>query len=123
MSPVALNDRKIDYVEFTVDSIPAVRTFYEAAFGWKFRDFGPSYTDFSDGRLTGGLAAGTRAPGARGALVVLYAVDLGAVRNQILAAGGKLIGELLHFPGGCRFHFSDPAGNELAVWSEKPGSW
>jgi len=86
-------------------------------FGWKFEDYGPSYTSFHDGRLGGGFTKETPAPG-QGVLLVIYSTDLGAVQDKIKAAGGKIVKETFSFPGGRRFHFADPNGNELAVWSE-----
>jgi len=110
-------DKQIDYLEFPANDIVRVKAFYEAAFGWKFTDYGPDYTSFSDGRLSGGFTKERPAPGA-GLLVVLYASDLGETQKKIEAAGGKIVRETFSFPGGRRFHFADPDGNELAVWSE-----
>ena len=70
------NDRRIDNIEFAVSDIARSREFYGKAFGWTFTDYGPTYCEFSDGRLTGGLAKGSLMnPG--GPLVILYAEDLG----------------------------------------------
>jgi predicted enzyme related to lactoylglutathione lyase len=111
----AEHDRRIDYLEFSVPDVPAARRFYTAAFGWKFTDYGPDYTSFEDGRLAGGFA---RAP-AGGPLAVIFAVDLAAAERQVREAGGKIVKPAYSFPGGRRFHFTDPAGNELAVWSDR----
>ena len=110
------HDGRIDYIEFGCTDIPATRRFYEEAFGWKFTDYGPDYTSFEDGRLSGGF----RSDGATGntPLVVIYATDLDALRAKVEAAGVKTFNEHT-FPGGRRFHFVDPGGNELAVWSER----
>lgn len=109
--------QKIDNIEFAVRDIARARAFYEAAFGWSFREFGPEYCEFSDGRLTGGLTTlGEVRPG--GPLVILYAKDLEEARERVEAAGGRIVNPLLEFPGGRRFHFRDPDGYELAVWSE-----
>ncbi len=110
-------DRRIDYIEFPVDDVPMSKLFYQRVFGWKFTDFGPDYTSFEDGRLSGGLRGGDR-PTRGGALVVIYAKDLEAVRDSVVLAGGKVVVETHEFPGGRRFHFTDPGGNELAVWSD-----
>ena len=109
-------ERAIDYIEFGSTDLPATRRFYEEVFGWKFTDYGPDYTSFEDGRLAGGF----RSDGAPGAspLVVLYAADLDDLRRRIEGAGVKTFNEHT-FPGGRRFHFKDPGGNEMAVWNEK----
>jgi uncharacterized protein len=111
------NDRRIDYIEFPASDIAATKQFYAAVFGWEFTDYGPDYTSFSDGRLSGGFttATGVTAPGP---LVVLYAVDLEGVQTDVKSAGGEVTQPIYEFPGGKRFHFRDPNGNELAVWSD-----
>jgi len=110
-------DNQIDYIELPAKDIPATKRFYEAAFGWKFTDYGSEYTSFHDGRMAGGFTTEAPAP-ARGLLLVLYAADLAAAQKRITGAGGKIVKEIFDFPGGRRFHFTDPNGNELAVWSE-----
>ena len=107
----------IDYIEFGATDIPKTKAFYSAVFGWKFTDYGPDYSSFEDGRLSGGLRGG-ETPTRGGALVVIYATALEEVRDAVIFAGGKIVVETHDFPGGRRFHFTDPAGNELAVWSE-----
>ena len=110
------NDRRIDYVEFNVSDIEASKAFYGGAFGWTFTDYGPSYTEFSDGRLTGGFTTGEEVrPG--GPLVILYADDLEATQRRAEAAGARISRATFAFPGGRRFHFIDPDGYELAVWT------
>ncbi len=111
------NDRRIDYVEFGTDDVEAVKAFYAGAFGWTFTDFGPEYTSFEDGRLAGGFTKVDKVT-AGGPLVVVFAVDLEAAAEKVRASGGRITVEPFAFPGGRRFHFHDPAGNELAVWSE-----
>lgn len=116
MSNVA-QDRRIDYIEFPATDIAQVKKFYREVFGWTFEDYGPHYTSFYDGRLGGGFrAAGEEIAG--GPLVVIYATDLAAMEKKITASGGKIVRETFSFPGGRRFHFTDPSGNELAVWSD-----
>ena len=111
-------DRRIDYIELPATDIAATKRFYIEAFGWKFTDYGPDYTSFEDGRLAGGFTKdGKVASG--GPLVVIYADTLEAQEAKIRQAGGKIVKPIFSFPGGRRFHFSDPSGNELAVWSEK----
>jgi len=105
----------VDYIEFTSPDLEATKRFYAEVFGWEFTDYGPEYTSFADGRLAGGFARG---PGGGGSpLVVLYARDLDAMQGRVEAAGITTF-NLNSFPGGRRFHFKDPGGNELAVWSE-----
>jgi predicted enzyme related to lactoylglutathione lyase len=110
------HDRQIDYVEFSTTDIEASKRFYGAVFGWTFQDFGPEYTSFADGRLTGGFAK-TDAVQAGSPLVVLYAVDLAAAEAAVREHGGNIVKQTFEFPGGRRFHFQDPTGNVLAVWS------
>jgi predicted enzyme related to lactoylglutathione lyase len=110
-------NRQIDYLEFPVNDIASARQFYGTVFEWKFEDYGPDYTSFFDGRLAGGFTTERRGP-VQGLLVVIYAGDLAAFQKKIEAAGGKIVKEIFSFPGGRRFHFTDPSGNELAVWSD-----
>ncbi len=111
-------DRKIDYIEFVVGDIARARAFYGAAFGWSFTEYGPDYLAFNDGRLDGGFTTeGKAKPG--GALIILFADDLAAAQKKIEKAGGKIAKPIYSFPGGRRFHFTDPDGYELAVWSDK----
>jgi uncharacterized protein len=107
----------IDYVEFHASDLAAVRQFYSLVFGWVFEDYGPDYTSFKDGRLAGGFSRGPVSPGS-GPLVVIYVDDLEATQKQIMDAGGKITKKIFSFPGGSRFHFTDPGGNELAAWCE-----
>jgi predicted enzyme related to lactoylglutathione lyase len=110
-------DRRIDYIELPATDIAATKRFYIDAFGWKFTDYGPDYSSFEDGRLAGGFTkAGTVAKG--GPLVVIYADKLEAIEAKVRQAGATIVKPIFSFPGGRRFHFSDPSGNELAVWSE-----
>lgn len=110
------NDRRIDYVELGVADIARAKSFYGDAFGWRFTDYGPQYCEFSDGRLKGGFTTlSPPAPG--GPLVVLYGDDLELLQDRVEAAGGRIARPVFGFPGGRRFHFLDPDGHELAVWS------
>lgn len=111
------NDQRIDYIEFVVADLGRARAFYAKAFGWTMTGYGPEYCAFADGRLEGGFTTqGTPRPG--GPLVILYADDLAATQAAIEAAGGRIVKEAFDFPGGRRFHFADPDGYELAVWSK-----
>ena len=113
----AANDRRIDYIEFPATDIPSTKTFYNQVFGWEFQDYGPDYTSFHDGRIAGGFTTDSTVS-RDGVLVVIYSTDLNVIESKIKAAGGKIEREQFDFPGGKRFHFSDPNGNILAVWSD-----
>ena len=109
----------IDYIEFTVRDLVAAKRFYTAAFDWQFNDYGPEYAGIKGAAgEVGGLhqANETRAAGP---LVILYSKDLEKSVAAVRSAGGKILREPYAFPGGRRFHFTDPSGNELGVWSEK----
>ncbi len=116
MSNIA-NDRRIDYIEFPSKDLPRTKEFYSTVFGWKFEDWGPDYTSFHDGRISGGFFAVQEMQG-YGPLVVIYSANLPAMEVKVVEAGGKIIKPTFTFPGGKRFHFTDPSGNALAVWSE-----
>lgn len=113
----ASHDNQIDYIEFPAVDIPKIKEFYSSVFGWKFEDYGPDYTSFVDGRIAGGFSKDAPLP-VKGILVVLYASDLAGTEAKVKAAGASVTKEIFSFPGGRRFHFKDPSGNELAVWSE-----
>ncbi|SMF06728.1 MULTISPECIES: VOC family protein [unclassified Pseudomonas] len=113
------HDRQIDNIEFNVGDIARSKAFYGSVFGWRFTDYGPSYTEFSDGRLTGGFTTGEPVR-LGGPLVILYADDLQATQQRIVAAGAVISRATFAFPGGRRFHFVDPDGYELAVWTAQP---
>jgi len=113
-----MTNNRIDYIEFKARDLDQIKTFYKTCFDWNFTDYGPDYTSFSDGRLNGGFER-TEDPIAKGVLVVLYHQDLERVSKKIIDSGGQISKEIFAFPGGKRFHFLDPSGNELAVWSEK----
>jgi uncharacterized protein len=110
-------ENQIDYIEFPATDIARTKAFYTGVFGWKFEDYGPHYTSFVDGRLAGGFTT-DRGKSQNGVLIVLYSSDLGGAQKKIEEAGGKIVKAVFSFPGGQRFHFTDPSGNELAVWSD-----
>jgi predicted enzyme related to lactoylglutathione lyase len=112
------NNHRIDYIEFSATDIAATKGFYTAVFGWKFTDYGPDYTSFEDGRISGGFAKAQLISG-NGVLVVIYSSELEKTKEAVVRNGGKITKPPFDFPGGRRFHFTDPNGNELAVWSEK----
>ena len=103
---------KINYVEFASANLSETKRFFSAAFGWSFEDFGPDYTAFSNEGLSGGFyTAELSASAAKGsALIIFYSNDLEKTQEKILT--------VFLFPGGRRFEFTEPAGNEFAVWSE-----
>ena len=108
----------IDYIEISVRNLAAAKRFYAIAFGWEFNDYGPAYAGIRGAdREMGGLAEAA-AVKAGGPLVVLYSRDLDATVAAVRSAGGQITRQPFGFPGGRRFHFSDPSGNELAVWSD-----
>ncbi len=107
----------INYIEFTARDLPKIKDFYNKAFGWQFADYGPDYVAFTDGVLEGGFALRSK-PEKTNPLVILYSKNLEESQKTIEACGGVIVKPIFDFPGGKRFHFTDPAGNELAVWSE-----
>lgn len=112
-------DLKIDYLELPASNFDAVQAFYEAVFSWSFEDYGAEYRAFSDGKLDGGFyRSNAKSSADEGApLIVFYADDLEAVEASVVAAGGSIVKPIFSFPGGRRFQFTDPHGNELAVWT------
>ena len=109
-------DGKLDYLELPATGLPETKAFYEAAFGWTFQDYGPSYAGFDEG-LDGGFDADA-ADRSKAPLPILYAHDLETMLAKVEDAGARIVRPIYAFPGGRRFHFADPSGNELAVWSE-----
>ena len=111
-------ENHINYVEFKAKDLTKIKSFYQEVFNWKFKDFGTDYTAFSDSGLRGGFEK-TEDEIVNGALVVLYHTSLESVQETIIKSQGTISKEIFSFPGGRRFHFIDPAGNELAVWSDR----
>ena len=111
---------KINYVEMPSKDIEATKAFFTSAFGWSFVDYGPEYVAIENAGLDGGFFKSDKvASTANGSvLVVLYSSDLEATLEGVKSSGGKVVQNIFSFPGGRRFHFSDPSGNEFAVWSE-----
>jgi predicted enzyme related to lactoylglutathione lyase len=109
----------IDYIEFDVRDTAASKRFYAAAFGWNFTDYGPDYVAIKGpgGRECGGFRR-AESVSRGGPLVVLYSYSLEATLAAVKAAGGRIVKDIFSFPGGRRFQFEDPSGNELAVWSD-----
>lgn len=114
---MASQNLTIDYIEFTSPNIIAVKKFFTNVFNWKFTDYGPDYTSFEDGKNTGGFAGGNL-ENAQNPLIVLYSSTLNETKAKVIEHGGKITKDTFSFPGGVRFHFTEPSGLEFAVWSE-----
>lgn len=112
------SDCAIDYIEFSAPDLAAIKMFYGSVFGWVFQDWGDDYTTFSTERVDGGFALSSAKTGS-GPLVILYSSRLEEIQEKVRDAGAVITRDTFSFPGGRRFHFADPAGNELAVWSDK----
>lgn len=110
---------RIDYVDYPARDIDATKRFFEQAFGWAFEDYGPDYAAFSGQGLDGGFfrSEAVARVDQGSALVVFYSDDLEGTLAKVVAAGGEVVKPIFPFPGGRRFHFTEPSGNELAVWS------
>ena len=108
--------QQVQYIEFLSRNLDEAKRFYHQAFGWEFTDYGPEYTAFTGEYVDGGFTPGEPAKGS--ILVILFSNDLEATKASVEAAGGAIVKDIFSFPGGRRFHFTDPDGNELAVWSE-----
>ena len=114
-------DQKVDYIELPARDFNLVQSFYEKAFGWSFTDYGLEYRAFTDNKIDGGFYKSEHHSSTKNgaALIVLYASDLEQTRETVIASGGKVVKAIFAFPEGRRFHFTDPNGNELAVWSDR----
>lgn len=112
-------DLKIDYFELPAADFNAVQVFYGTVFAWAFEHYGDEYLAFSDGKHDGGFykSSNVSSTDNGAALIIFYADDLEAVEASVLAAGGTIVKPIFTFPGGRRFQFLDPHGNELAVWT------
>jgi uncharacterized protein len=120
MSNSDSRENHIDYIEFPAASaqeFASVKRFYQEVFGWSFQDWGDEYSDTKDSGTTSGFSACAEHRLA-GPLVVLFATDLEGARERVINAGGRISREIVSFPGGRRFEYIDPAGNQLGVWSE-----
>ena len=115
---MSIKDNHINYVEFKGKDLDKIKEFYIQSFDWTFTDYGPTYIAFTDSGLAGGFEK-TKKEIINGVLVVLYHKNLDLIKNKIIEARGKISKNIFSFPGGRRFQFIDPSGNELAVWSDK----
>ena len=111
-------NNRINYIELKANDLEKIKTFYIQCFGWKFKDYGSDYVSFSKSGLKGGFEK-TEDTIVNGTLVVLYHKNLNKIKNKIVKAGGEISKDIFTFPGGSRFQFLDPSGNELAIWSDK----
>jgi predicted enzyme related to lactoylglutathione lyase len=111
---------KIFYIEFHASDLEKTKAFFESVFGWTFTDYGPDYTSFVDGRIAGGFARSNKrsSQAAGGALTVICNQRLEETLGKVVGHGGKVTQEIFSYPGGRRFHFTEPSGNELAVCTE-----
>lgn len=112
---------KINYVEFPARNIQATKKFFTDAFGWSFTDYGPDYAAFSNEGLDGGFfKSDLSASTANGsALIVFYSNNIENTQAKVEQVGGSIVKPIFSFPGGRRFHFVEPSGNEFGVWSDK----
>lgn len=111
---------KIHYLEYPANNLAATKQFFETAFGWEFTDYGQEYTAFDQQGLEGGFYAADLCSRSDlgSALTIFYSDDLPATLQKVKAAGAIIEKEIFEFPGGRRFHFSEPSGNEFAVWTK-----
>ncbi|QJR80956.1 VOC family protein [Alteromonas pelagimontana] len=114
-------DRLIDYLELPSKDLAATRRFFGKVFGWHFTDYGEEYTAFNSTAMQGGFYLNDKVSltATGGALVIFYCRNLEEVKQQIEQADGKIIKPIFEFPGGKRFHFTEPGGSEFAVWSDQ----
>jgi len=111
---------KINYVELPAKDIEATKSFFTSVFGWSFVDYGPEYTAFANEGIDGGFFKSDLTVSTKNgsALIIFYSNGLEQTKEKIENAGGSIIKPIFSFPGGRRFHFGDPSGNEYAVWSD-----
>lgn len=112
---------KINYLEFPAKDLASTKVFFNQVFKWEFTDYGPEYIAFEEGSgFNGGFYQSDLYSSCNNgaALTIFYSANIRRTEQKITAAGGKITTPLFTFPGGVRFHFSDPNGNEFAVWSE-----
>ena len=108
---------RIDYIEIPATDLIKTRDFFAALYGWEFQDWGPDYMSFSDGRLDGGLRRAEDPAPSSGVLLVFYSNDLERDVARVKELGATISQPIFEFPGGKRFHFVEPAGNEFAMWT------
>jgi len=111
-------ENRIDYIEIPVTDPARARDFFAELMGWEFQDWGPDYISFRDGRLNGGFRRSDAPPAPNGVLLVFFSKDLERDRARVIELGARISQDIFEFPGGRRFHFVDPLGNEYAIWGE-----
>ena len=111
----------INYIELPSSDLSKTKAFFATAFGWQFEDFGTEYIAFNNAGIDGGFYKSDKHASTNNgsALVVLYSENLQSTQKKIQQSGGEIIKPVFSFPGGKRFHFTDPSDNEFAVWSDK----
>lgn len=111
---------KINYIEIPARDLAATKAFFTEAFGWSFVDYGPDYAAIENAGIDGGFFKSDQVVSTKNGsvLVVLFSAELEATLEKVKASGGQIVQDIFSFPGGRRFHFSDPSGNEYAVWAE-----
>ena len=116
-----MDHEKLNYVEFPSKDLEKTKSFFSKTFNWAFTDYGPEYTAFSNEGLDGGFYKSDLIVSSEqgSALLVFYSNELEKTQEKIKSHGGAILKPIFSFPGGRRFHFSDPNGNEYAVWSDK----
>ena len=110
-------ENRIDYIEIPVTDPAKAREFLTAMFGWTFQEWGDDYLSFNDGRLDGGLRRAEEPAPSSGVLLVFYSEHLERDVDKVRELGATISQSIFSFPGGRRFHFVDPVGNEYAMWS------
>ena len=113
-------ENQINYIEIHAKDLGVAKAFFGKLFGWEFQDYGPEYCAFNDGRIEGGFFKSDQVANAEkgSVLVIFYANDLEATQEEVVTCGGVISRKIFSFPGGRRFHFTDPNGNEFAIWSD-----
>lgn len=116
-----MEQNKINYVEFPATDIAATKAFFSTVFGWSFMDYGSEYTCFTEQGIDGGFFKSDKVACTESgaALVVMYSNWLEDTEKAVVAAGGRIVKPIFDFPGGRRFHFTDPSGNEYGVWTDQ----
>jgi predicted enzyme related to lactoylglutathione lyase len=112
---------KVNYIELPAKDLPATKNFFKQVFKWSFQDFGPEYTSFSNQGIDGGFFKSDLSSSTNNgaALIVFYSKDLEETLSKVEDANGVIVKPIFNFPGGRRFHFTEPSGNEFAAWSDK----
>lgn len=111
---------KVDYLEFPTTNIEASKAFFNTVFNWSFTDYGPEYTAFDNAGIEGGFFTAEKTSlTANGAGLVIFLSDsLDETLAKVVKGGGTIAQDIFEFPGGKRFHFIEPGGNEFAVWTK-----